>query len=423
MKHMSFIKNEKGVIGLYLAIVVMVFAMGMIASVSFGIFTQQQIIRNIVQSSQAHYAAESGVEDALLRLRNGMNWLSPYSISFWTGSSSTVNIVEDPLTGVRTITVEGDSTNRIRNTEVVFEQTSTGVGFFYGAQVGEGGIELQNSSKIIGNVFSNGDILHQNTAQIAGTAQIAEAGNEITGDGDGGVEVTGDLYADHCEDSTVGGIFYGMTHSGCTFSSFVLQTPPASVPFPITQSQIDTWKTEAEVGGTIGSYARSSGTSSLGPVKIDGNLTIQNTAQLVVTGTLWVTGNITIQNSAQVRLDPGYGTTSGMIIADGVITLENDSISSGSGQSGSYLMYLSTYPGIPSTSAALIFKNSARTDIVYTTNGFVEFENNSALREVTAYGLRLKNSAELAYELGLQSTAFTSGPGGGWTVTSWKEIE
>ena len=112
-----------------------------------------------------------------------------------------------------------------------------------------------------------------------------------------------------------------------------------------------------------------------------------------------------------------------MIIADGIITLENSSVSSGSGQAGSYLMYLSTYPGIPSPSAAMILKNFAKSDILYTTNGFVEFENNADLREVTAYGLRLKNSAELTYELGLQSTAFTSGPGGGWVVTSWKEIE
>ena len=112
-----------------------------------------------------------------------------------------------------------------------------------------------------------------------------------------------------------------------------------------------------------------------------------------------------------------------MIIADGVITLENNTVFSGTGEAGSYLMYLSTYPGIPSASSALIIRNFAVADILYTTNGFVQFENNTDLREVTAYGLRLKNNAELTYEAGLASTIFTAGPSGGWTMKSWKEIE
>jgi len=422
-------KDCKGFVGLYLTIVVLVLMIGIIASIGFGVLAQQKIIQNMTQGAQAYQAAESGIEDALLRLKKGLNACKPSGSPPCANTlqvdnaTSTVDI-SDLVGGARTIIGEGDLQDRFRTVQVVYELSSTGVGFFYGAQVGDGGIDLDNSGRIIGNVFSNGNLVHENTAQVTGTVQIASAGNKIMGELDGGDEILGDAYVDICENSNIVGIFYGLSQTGCTFSSFILQSPPSPIPFPISSTDIANWKAEAEAGGTtLGPYTRDSGTSSLGPIKITGDMIIKNTAELVVTGTIWVTGNVTIQNSAKVRLDPGYGTTSGMIIVDGVITLENNTVSSGSGQAGSYLMYLSTYPGTPSPSSALIIKNFAVADILYTTNGFVQIENNTDLREVTAYGVRLQNSAELTYEIGLGSTLFTSGPSGGWTVTSWKEIE
>ena len=431
MLHASrFTFHEKGFVGLYLTIVVLVLMIGILASIGFGVLAQQKIIQNMTQGAQAYFAAESGAEDALLRLKKGLNACSPAgpppcANTLGVGDTTAKIDISDLVGGARTITSEGDLQDRFRTVQVVYELSSTGVGFFYGAQVGDGGIQLQNSSKIIGNVFSNGNFVHESIAQASGTVQVASAGNKITGALDGGDEVLGDAYAGICENSNIAGVFYGLSQTGCTFSSFVLQSPPSPIPLPISSTDIATWKAEAEAGGPpiIGPYTRSSGTSSLGPIKIIGDMIIQNTAELVVTGTIWVTGNVTIQNSAKVRLSPGYGTTSGMIIADGVITLENNTVSSGSGQAGSYLMYLSTYPGVPSPSSALVIKNFAVADILYTTNGFVQIDNNADLREVTAYGVRLQNNAELTYEIGLGSAVFTSGPGGGWAVTSWHEIE
>src|SRR3989344_6600483 len=80
-------QKQKGMIGLYLTIVVLVLMIGIIASIGFGVLIQQKIIQNMTQSAQSYYAAESGVEDALLRLTNGMSWLSPYTFS--VGNNST----------------------------------------------------------------------------------------------------------------------------------------------------------------------------------------------------------------------------------------------------------------------------------------------------------------------------------------------
>ncbi|TSC75839.1 MAG: Uncharacterized protein G01um101430_9 [Parcubacteria group bacterium Gr01-1014_30] len=421
----NLIDSQKGFAALLMAILVLTIMLGISISLAFLTLGQQRISNNITNSSQAYYLAEAGIEDALLRLGQNMTICSPQPCTYFVEINNLpVEVaISDMVAGARTITAEGAKQNLFRKIQVVYELSASGVGFFYGAQVGDGGIDLQNASRIIGNVFSNGNFVHTNTAQITGTVQVAGGGNQIGGGSDAGIEVGQDAYAAACENTNITGIFYGLSQSNCTFSSFVLQSPPAPQTFPISNAQIDQWKQEASDGGSIGSYTRDSGTSFLGPVKIEGNLIIQNTAELVVQGTIWVTGNITIQNSARVHLDAGYGSASGIIIADGVIDIKNNTVSSGSGQGGSYLMYLSTFPGFPSSSAAVIFQNFAVVDIIYSTNGFVEIQNNADLREVTAYGVRLKNSAELTYEIGLQNASFTSGPSAGWIVTSWEETE
>ncbi|MBI2098656.1 MAG: hypothetical protein HYT49_03365 [Candidatus Wildermuthbacteria bacterium] len=406
--------RERGFVGLYLTIVVLILMLGIITSIGFGVLTQQRIMQNTVQSAQAYATSESGVEDALLRLKNGMAWSSPYSITAATSSIASITI--SPISGgARTITVEGDALDRTRTTQIVYELSSTGVGFFYGAQVGDLGVEMENNSQIVGNVFSNGDFELENNALITGTVQISGNGNRLS---EG--EIGGDAYVDTCNNTDIIGILYALSETGCSYTSFVNQPPPAPIPLPISPSTIVDWKNEATAGTVIsGNYQRSGGVNSLGPAKIEGNMTIENDAQLVITGTIWVTGDVIVKGNSQVRLDLGYDTTSGALIADGRITLENNSISSGSGQAGSYLMYLSD----SSLDPALIIKNNAQVDILYTSNGFVQVENNAAMREIVGYGLEVKNNAVVTYEIGLASSIFTNGPGGGWRVTSWKEIE
>jgi hypothetical protein len=145
-------KWEKGFVGLYLTIIVLVLMLGIIISIGFGVVIQQKIIQNITQSAQSYFAAESGVEDALIRLVNGQNVCDPpgtlpCSNSFAVaGATVDVVITEDMVTGVRTITAKGDSFNRFRTTQIVYEISSTTPGFFYGAQVGDGGIQLNNNA-------------------------------------------------------------------------------------------------------------------------------------------------------------------------------------------------------------------------------------------------------------------------------------
>jgi len=426
MKLHSTYHSQKGLVGLYLVIIVLLLSIGIASSVAFTIVAQLKIVRNNIASAQAYYASESGVEDALLRLRTGLTIPSPGSYpTFAVGTAVAEPDISVPVGGTRTITVKGDDTNRIRRTEAVYTISTTAAGFFYGAQMGDGGLLMENSSKVVGNVFSNGDVVMTSPiAEITGTVQVAGAGNKI----EDAKNVGGDAFADVCIDSDITGVLHTNTDTGCTYSSLTTSGLPVTpVALPISccgaGTDVDSWKNDAAAGGSRGDYTLSSGTDSLGPIKVVGDLNIKNTGKLEVTGTIWVTGTVVIENSAEVFLDSGYGSTSGVIISDALITLDNFSVSSGSGSAGSYLMYLSTYVSASSIDPAIVHRRFAVADILYTTDGWVHFENNADLRELIGYGVRLANSAEVTYDSGLASTVFSSGPSGGWVITSWKEIE
>ena len=58
--------------------------------------------------------------------------------------------------------------------------------------------------------------------------------------------------------------------------------------------------------------------------------------------------------------------------------------------------------------------NSASAMIAYAAHGLIPLENTVSLKEVTAYKIHLKNSANVRYDTGLANVVFDSGPGGSW---------
>lgn len=67
--------------------------------------------------------------------------------------------------------------------------------------------------------------------------------------------------------------------------------------------------------------------------------------------------------------------------------------------------------------------NNALGVIYYAPQGRIRFSNNAGAKEATAYGITLDNNAVITYESGLANARFTSGPGGSFSVKSWREIE
>lgn len=413
---------NKGFIVILATVLILIAGLIIISGAAYIIFNNIKSVRNNIYSAKAYYVAEAGVEDSLLRLRRGMNFSKSNSLT--VGGGTAIIDISDPIGGSRTITSEADLSNRFRKVKTVYTITTDNVSFYYGAQVGEGGMTMENNSRIIGNVFSNGNIVGLNgKGYIDYTVKVATIGNRIEG-----LDIGEDAYTHNCKDCTIGGTLYysGGGQENCVATGGVKDHPVQETrDLPISDEQINEWKDEALAGGVfVADYTVSGGTIDyLGPRKIEGNLVLENNATLVITGTIWVVGNILFANGSITKLDDFYGGTSGMIIADGRINAENGAELQGSGQEGSYLMLLSTNSSIDQANPAIDVKNNAQGAIFYVSNGLARLRNNMQVREVTGYKIYLDNNAIVEYEIGLEDTAFSSGPGGSWEISEWKEIE
>ena len=406
---------------------------GMFISLSVGIgistiaFLNIQRLQNITQRIQSYYAAEAGIEDALLRVMNSdYNYQTNTSNTLTVGSNSASTTIF--LSGNNLIIrTDGFRQTATRSIQVSLAVSEGGTSFSYGAQVGEGGVLMENNSFIEGNLYSNGGVVLAGLAEIFGDVFVAGSNTLST------AKVLADAHAHTIQNSTVGGDAYYQTilNSTVAGTSYPGSEDPELFPLPISQTQIDEWKAEAAAGGTISGNYNLSGndTASLGPKKINGDLNIQNTAILTVTGTIWVTGNVNLKNSGAVELAASYGNRSGVMVVDGVVTIENSFSLCGSerfngnecnsSNGRSYLLMLSTNAGDP----AIQMKGTANLNgILYAASGTLAVENIAFIKEGTAYRLHLKNNAVVSYETGLINLNFSEGPGAGWDIQSWKEV-
>ncbi len=217
--------------------------------------------------------------------------------------------------------------------------------------------------------------------------------------------ITGDAYYQTKTSTTVGGTSYPGTPD------------PGPIDMPISDALIEQWKSEATAGGTITGDVTYDGTSNtLGPKKITGNLTVTNNASLTMNGTIYVVGNVTLSNNAVVSLATGYGSNSGMLVADGKIDVGNNVSFNGSGTAGSYVMVLTTNTSLDVASPAMTLSNNSTNSIFYASDGMISVSNNATLKEVTGFKLYLQNNAAVQYESGLANVNFSSGPGGSWVL-------
>lgn len=242
-----------------------------------------------------------------------------------------------------------------------------------------------------------------------------------------------DAYAYTISGSTIGRDAYAANITGSTVGGQRLSgigvAPPGPAPFPISSAAIERWKQEAAVGGTIinGDFrVEAESAIRLGPAVITGNFAVDNNAVLVLTGTLYVLGKIEIGNGANINLDPNFSTTSGIIISDNGIHVQEQARFAGSGAAGSYILLLSTSrTGGTHHHASIDIHGNSSGLILAAPYGKVYFHTNSTAKQVSAFSIYLKNNAIINYETGLQNVLFSSGQSGSWRVVpgSWRKIQ
>ncbi len=234
-----------------------------------------------------------------------------------------------------------------------------------------------------------------------------------------GTGTVGNSYAHTITDSTIAGTNYCQIGTGNNKSCTTTLPDPVQLPMPISEQNILDWKGAAEAGGVInGDYIIDGTTGSLGPIKINGNLTIKNSANITMNGHIWVTGDFLMSNNADVWLASSYAGSEGVIITDGTASIKQNAEFHGSG-TGSFVMVLST----STSTSAITLENNGGAVILYAANGTVDLAPGSEAKALNGKKINIQNTAIIKYESGLANSNFVNGPSGGWSITTWKEIK
>lgn len=242
-----------------------------------------------------------------------------------------------------------------------------------------------------------------------------------------GTSGSGDAWANTVTNTTVSGSLFCQGGSGNNKSCDTSKTDPVSVAYPISDANISDWKDQATAGGAT-STVTIGGVSSrtMGPIKINGNLTVTSSGKLYITGPIYVTGNVVIDGSAKVYVDPSLGSASANIVSDGSMSLGGSAALYGSGQSSSYVILTSTKSCTTvsncTANPSITVSGAAGAVVLNALDGAVTLAGSAGVKSVVARTLIMSGSANLTYESGLADISFSSGPSGSWVTKSWKEV-
>ncbi|OGE10149.1 hypothetical protein A3A60_00595 [Candidatus Curtissbacteria bacterium RIFCSPLOWO2_01_FULL_42_26] len=341
-------------------------------------------------AEQATALADAGVERALYMLNQtaGNYYGDLTELPLGTTGTFFITVVDKGqyLKGIVATGYVPNSTNpksqRTIKVDAIID--SANITFRYAVQVGTGGVEMENSSTINGNVYSNAGITGSGTSTI-----------------------NGDAYA-------VGTISSPDPFVTGTKRACPTDCQPAS---QMPTIDYDFWKDKADDGGETncagGTCTYSSDTTNIGPRKIVGNLVVSNTAIINIQGPIWVTGNVTVQNSAQIKLDSSFGSKGTVLITDGKVSTANSGtfVPTSANPKG-YILVVTT----STLNDAVKIQNSGVNAVFYALDGGADLENTAQVTALVAKRLELENSATLNYDTGLANSSFTTGPGGSWGV-------
>lgn len=243
--------------------------------------------------------------------------------------------------------------------------------------------------------------------------------------GSGGV---GDAWAHDVTNSTVAGALYCQGGSGNNKACDTSRPDPVQQPWPISDGNIDDWKAEATAGGATSTISLGgSSVRTIGPIKINGDLTVTSGAILNINSTVYVTGKIDIQGGGKVRINPSLGSKSVVIVTDGRIETGGGGVFEGSGVSGSYILLVTTSACPTGTGCsgknAIEVTGGSGAVVLNAQKGTIEFGGGGHAKQATGYKIEMSGGTTVTYESGLSNQNFTSGPSGSWNISSWKEVE
>lgn len=254
-------------------------------------------IRNttdFLKSKQSYAVADAQAENSLYRLNSG-RVDAPTTLSI-LGASATASLSD--IGDIKEISIDGVFEEFQRFVKTQFQQDA-GVAFSYGLQAGIGGIEMSGSSYIVGNVYSNGDIVGNGgsgwyTTYITGGVTVANASQA-------------QLYTSNTTSASDGSFDFGLTNANQDFAqSFVYSTstPVTEIELYLKKSASSTANATVKIvnnsSGNPGSTVLVSGTlsSSLVTSSFSYVPVAMNTTTSLVSGTTyWVVIDVGSNNA------------------------------------------------------------------------------------------------------------------------------
>ncbi|PIR97238.1 MAG: hypothetical protein COT91_02590 [Candidatus Doudnabacteria bacterium CG10_big_fil_rev_8_21_14_0_10_41_10] len=246
------------------------------------------------------------------------------------------------------------------------------ISFPYAVQADNRGVAMSAFAEIQGEVYSNEDIVGGSFSQIEGDAAAV---GEIS----------------------------GVSVSGAATSGASLQIMPVFDP--------NMWKSSALLGGTHNDdfvIPENTTFNSLGPLYINGSLTLEANTQTVLSGTIYVTGDITIHSNASLTIASNFGVFGSVLIAEGKVNINGNASVSGNGYGGKLLIVAASNGDSNSID---VDSNFLTTSVVfYALKGGVSVDANSEI--IAAYGNKIKigTSSKVIYNQSLADSSFICPP-------------
>lgn len=400
-------------------------------------------------------AADAGLDKAVYELNQNNDW---------TGSSSEQTLIDNGQyrsTYETTVTAGADDNHKIitvtartyafgasvpastRRYSVVVRGINAGS---FSVVTGVGGLEMENSSKIIGgSVYVNGTISMTNTAQIglASSPVNVRVANQSCpvpadtnyprlcnpGERDNPISInlSAHIYGTVVANDQSDG--HNMTSPGLTSGSVSPQTLPD-------------YDRAAQIGAVTTTMSASDAkcTTTNGTVdwpanlKIVGDVNLTQKCKIIVHGNVWITGSLNLQNSSQLIVADGLSTPPTVMVdgAGGVDATNGSSFTSNSGNVGflviTYWSKASCSPGCSNVTGTDLYNSSQITTInlenssngpnteFYARWSRVELANSGNIGALVGQEVRLTNSSAVTFGTEV------SGAGGivGWVIDSYQ---
>jgi hypothetical protein len=243
-----------------------------------------------------------------------------------------------------------------------------------------------------------------------------------------------DVYAHKIDTVDVDGGAYCIT--SINSNPCISASNQPQMPFPISQTDINTIKTAILSTCPMPTSADKTITTHEtfnGPTIINGNLVLSGqNARLTLKENLWVTGNIQLDHPNQIlELDTTLNDLSGMVIADGKISVSNNAIIAGAcheydsmdcTNSKSFIIMISQKYSASISDPAIDADNNSKSVIYYAPSGLIDLKK-GYLRNATGFVIKLSVNAAVEYNNNIQFIALPPdgsqafGPIGG----TWQE--